>query len=145
MEENSPSYLQLLKTHLHGCPSCSDSSRQGPSHSFKQESREMISQLQNECDQRLCLNLFKLCNWFASGRTIAESKSLIGTVFFDVFGNSKLSRTEFVLISFLRLMLSFEHLQSLVTDDYTMTKSQQLERLCKLLDCSTSGERFNAI
>ncbi len=108
----------FLKAYLNEHPSCSVSSRQHPSRSFEHESREVASQLQIWSNQRLCLNWFKLCDWLASCRIIAASKSLIWTVFFGVFGNWKLIAfsfyeenemiTGFVLIFFLLLMLSLE-------------------------------------
>ncbi len=90
----------MVQVHLYERPSHSFSSRQRPSRSFEYESCELGSQSQNWSDQRLCLNRFKLCDWFANHRIIAASELLVWTVFFSAFGNLKSSRTGFVLIFF---------------------------------------------
>ncbi len=88
--------------------------RQRPSRSFELESRNVASQPQNRSDRRLCLNRFKLCDRFASGRIIAASKSLgsFEQCFFGVFGNSSFELIriyfEFFSTTDVILMLSFE-------------------------------------
>ncbi len=131
--KNTDYMEKCFKAHLHERPSHSDSSCQRLSHLFEHESCEVASRRQNQSDQWLCLNRFKLCNWFASRKIIAARKSLIWAVFFGVFRNSKLSWTGFVLIFFSAsdVIIWTSSRWLLVTGDYTTTNSLRLGHSCK--------------